>query len=195
MYKFETGKTGTQKISSLSFIKGAACFIVAANHFFNLYPVRCTGPLSHIERWFTNGSYMVYIFLVISFFFSGLKVYENENFCIGRETMKRYIRLILPVMLMYTVVFLMKQGGLFDSLEYALKLSGGGVKRLLTIQMLPLYPPCIKQQCSVPFSGRPTIISLHFGCFIWFYAGESFLRYFQKCLFPAIVAEKLLLRF
>ncbi len=142
----ETGKAGAQKIASLSFIKGAACFIVAGNHFFNLYPVRCFGLLYQIKWWFTNGSYMVYIFLAISFFLSSLKVYENENFCIGRETMKRYIRLLLPVMLMYTIVYLMKQYGLFGSLEYALELSGGGVKEPLIIQRLPPYPPCIKRQ-------------------------------------------------
>lgn len=126
----ETGKAGAQKIASLSFIKGAACFIVAGNHFFNLYPVRCFGLLYQIKWWFTNGSYMVYIFLAISFFLSSLKVYENENFCIGRETMKRYIRLLLPVMLMYTIVYLMKQHGLFGSLEYALELSGGGERTI-----------------------------------------------------------------
>lgn len=43
------------KIYTLSAAKGIACFIVAANHYFNLYPVSLSVPLLYLK----NGLQMV----------------------------------------------------------------------------------------------------------------------------------------
>lgn len=48
------------KIYTLSAAKGIACFIVAANHYFNLYPVSLSVPLLYLK----NGLQMVPIWCI-----------------------------------------------------------------------------------------------------------------------------------
>lgn len=118
------------KIYTLSAAKGIACSIVAANHYFNLYPVSLPVPLLYFKKWFSNGSYMVYLFLAISYFLASLKYYQTEHMNIGRESLIRYLRLVLPIIILYTIVYFLHRLGLFNKLEYALAISGGGDKAI-----------------------------------------------------------------
>lgn len=118
------------KIYTLSAAKGIACFIVAANHYFNLYPVSLSVPLLYLKKWFANGSYMVYLFLAISYFLASLKYYQTDHLNIGRESLIRYLRLVFPIMILYTVVYFLHELGLFNKLESALAISGGGDKAI-----------------------------------------------------------------
>ena len=101
-----------------------------------------------MKKWFANGSYMVYLFLAISYFLASLKYYQTENLNIGRETLVRYLKLIFPIMILYTIVYILNKLNLFSQLESAMAISGGGIKRLIILKS-PRYHLCIKQLYSV----------------------------------------------
>lgn len=68
---------------------------------------------------------MVYLFLAISYFLASLKYYQTDHLNIGRESLIRYLRLVFPIMILYTVVYFLHKLDLFNKLESALAISGG----------------------------------------------------------------------
>ena len=120
-------KNTGQRIYSLDYIKGIACLIVAYNHFKNIYFLRVQGIWGeYIIRFFTNGGYMVYIFLGISFYLAAAKFYREENYKWGENITKRYFSLLIPVLCMYVFVFLINQLNGFQFYEKVIEITGGG---------------------------------------------------------------------
>lgn len=60
MSDYNYGNACSKKIHTLSAAKGIACFIVAANHYFNLYPIILSVPLLYLK----NGSRIVLIWCI-----------------------------------------------------------------------------------------------------------------------------------
>lgn len=120
-------KSVGQRIESLDYIKGVACLIVAYNHFKNIYPLRVTGIFGeYVIRFFTNGGYMVYIFLGISFYLAAVKYYRTADYRWGENVKKRYVSLLLPVLSMYVLVFLLNKADAFRLYEKVTEITGGG---------------------------------------------------------------------
>lgn len=116
------------KDQSLEGLKGIACLIVAYNHFYNLFgkDEEISLTITKIFNPFINGSYMVYIFIGLSFYFVALKIYKSSEMNYGIFAINKYLRLVLPIFFLCLTIFFLNKIGIFNSLSKALELSGGG---------------------------------------------------------------------
>ncbi|MGF6906994.1 acyltransferase family protein [Fusobacterium sp. PH5-44] len=106
-------------------LKGILCFIVAINHFQNLYKL----PLRHHIAYATifNGSYAVAVFLLLSNFFISLKIFKIESIVeIKKMIIGRYLRVSLPVFFISLIILILYKLQLFSQYKNAVLITGGG---------------------------------------------------------------------
>lgn len=117
----------SNRILLFDYIKGIACLIVANNHFFNIYKISPESKVFQlIVRFFTNGTYMVYIFLGISFYLVSLSYLNKDNFNYKETIIKRYLSLVLHIVLIYFIAFLINKMGGFLTYSSVIEITGGG---------------------------------------------------------------------
>lgn len=113
----------TKKFDSITALKGICCFTVLMTHWYGCFEVTGSVKLDHLLSTFPFslvyiGIQGVYIFVAISAMFTAMKVYRNQRINFQDEIQKRYINLMIPILVTDLIVFFGLRFGLFSVNRY-----------------------------------------------------------------------------
>lgn len=103
-------------------IRGMACLIVALNHFTNIFP-SCRLPFA-----FRNGSMMVYLFCLISYYLAGMstlkRLEDGQAQSLAKWLVRRYFRIALPIFIVCLAVLAINYFRGFNQLDAVRLMTG-----------------------------------------------------------------------
>lgn len=171
-------------------VKGIACFIVAMNHFSNLYLINMNNKwFPYIRTALTNGGYMVYIFCGLSFFLASLIYFnKSDSYDLGKSAMKRYCKLVLPIFFLCFIIFILNKLGAFQIYYDAM-----GITKLGDKAINYHIDYSLRQLITVPFFNVVFKQTNDFTFVLWMIY-HIFLGYFWSVLVSMIIKNRKVLQ-
>ncbi len=120
-----------QRITWLDGLRGISCVLIFLHHFLlQYYPASYFGSISESHAHgidtllaqsplgvFVNGNFFVFIFIFVSGYSIGLQTLRIDSKMIGTNVLKRYLKLMIPILVNETIMFILFRLGFLQYLK------------------------------------------------------------------------------